>query len=36
MIVPDQYRLRSMGELIRSIDGKEHAVLGDTQNDRET
>ena len=31
-----QYRVRAIGELIRSINGKEHAVLRDTQNDRET
>jgi len=31
-----QYRVRAIGELIRSINGKEHAVLRDTPNDRET
>ena len=36
MIVPDQYRLPSVGELIRWIYGNEHAVLRDTQNDWET
>jgi hypothetical protein len=30
-----QYRVRAIGELIRSISGKEHAGLNDIQNDWE-